>query len=95
MNRYRLDADAASDLRLIHKHIACDNPAAADRFITGLKQRLRLLGSQPFLGESREDLAASLRSFSVGNDVIFYRPITGGIEVARVLHAARDVNSQF
>jgi toxin ParE1/3/4 len=29
------------------------------------------------------------------NHLIFFRPIDGGIEVIRVLHAARDIESVF
>lgn len=58
-----------------------------DLFIE-FKQTFHLLGSQPLMGQSREDLAANLRSFSVGNYVILYRPAQSGIKVARVLHAA-------
>jgi len=31
----------------------------------------------------------------VGNYVIFYRPARGGAEIARVIHAARDIELQF
>ena len=49
----------------------------------------------PDMGRLREDLSAGLRSFSVGNYVIFYRPMKGGIEIARVLHGARDFPPLF
>lgn len=29
--------------------------------------------------------------FPVGNYVIFYEPIAGGVKVARILHEARDL----
>jgi toxin ParE1/3/4 len=32
-----------------------------------------------------------LRSFSVGNYLIFYFPIEGGIDIVRVLQGARDI----
>lgn len=95
MKRYRLVASARVDLVSIHKFIAHDNPAAADRLIHDLKQKFRTLASQPLMGQQRSELAANLRSFSVGNYVIFYRPVQKGIEVARVIHAARDIGSQF
>jgi len=43
----------------------------------------------------REDLAPSLRSFPVGNYLIFYRPITDGVEVVRMLHGARELRRIF
>ena len=95
MKRYRLDIEAKEDLASIHTYIAGDNRAAADRLIDTLKQRFRLLAAQPLIGQLRPELAQDLRSFCVGNYVIFYRPGRGGIEIARVIHAARDVESQF
>ncbi len=46
-------------------------------------------------GIARPELAAGLRCYSVGNYVIYYRPAKDGIEVARVLHGARDVDRLF
>jgi toxin ParE1/3/4 len=36
-------------------------------------------------------LVLTLRSFPVGNYVIFYREVSEGIEIIRVLHGARDI----
>lgn len=95
MNRYCLDADARDDLVSIHKFVARENLTAADRLIDDLKQKFRLLASQPLMGQQRPELAANLRSFSLGNYVVFYRPMQDGIQVARVIHAARDMGEQF
>lgn len=32
---------------------------------------------------------------AIGNYVIFYRPIANGIDVIRVLHGSRDIESIF
>jgi toxin ParE1/3/4 len=95
MKRYRLHPDARLDLFSIRKYIARDNRTAADRFINDFKQKFRLLASQPLMGEARPELAADLRSFSVGNYAIYYRPTETGVEIARVIHAARDLGAQF
>jgi toxin ParE1/3/4 len=95
MKRYRLNSIAKSDLTSIHKYIARDNLTAADGLILTLKQKFRLLASQPLLGQHRPELGANLRSFTVSNYVIFYRPMKNNIEVARVIHAARDIDMQF
>jgi toxin ParE1/3/4 len=95
MKRYLLDPDARLDLKSIYKYVARDNPTAANGLIGELKQKFGMLGSQSLIGEARPELAANLRSFSVGNYVILYRPTRTGIEVARVLHAARDIGAQF
>ncbi|WP_244443170.1 type II toxin-antitoxin system RelE/ParE family toxin [Bradyrhizobium sp. Ai1a-2] len=47
----------------------------------------------PRAGRAREDLAPKLRSFPVGNYLIFYVPVPDGIEVVRVMHARRDIDA--
>ncbi|HEX9868974.1 MAG TPA: type II toxin-antitoxin system RelE/ParE family toxin [Candidatus Tectomicrobia bacterium] len=75
--------------------MAEDNPTAADHFLDILHEKFVLVAGQPLLGRLRPDLAPNLRSFPVGNYVMCYRPIDNGIEVARVLHGARDIDSLF
>jgi toxin ParE1/3/4 len=91
MSHFRLAPLAQDDLDGIFDYTSRDSVSAADRFLEELKQRFRLLASQPLLGEVRDEIAFGLRGFSAGNYVIFYRPIRSGIEVARVIHAARDI----
>jgi toxin ParE1/3/4 len=47
------------------------------------------------MGRNRPELALALRSFPVGNYIIFYRQIRNGIEVIRVLNAMRDIDALF
>jgi toxin ParE1/3/4 len=54
-----------------------------------------LLSEFPGLGRPRDELAESLRSFPVGNYVIFYLPLGDGINVIRVLHGARDIRRRM
>jgi toxin ParE1/3/4 len=95
MSRYRLTEQARQDLDEIWLYIAEDDPAAADHFLDTLYEKFVLLAEQPLLGRLRPELAPNLRSLSVGNYVIFYRPIDNGIEVARVLHGARAIDPLF
>jgi len=93
--RYRLSEQADQDLLEIAYYIAQNSIDAADRFIDRIHSRLELLAESPLMGRQRDDLAPSLRSFTVGKYVIFYRPTQDGIEVIRVLHGARDIDSIF
>jgi toxin ParE1/3/4 len=43
------------------------------------------------MGTPRDTLAPGLRSFPVGSYLVFYRVVPEGIEVARILHGARDL----
>ncbi len=86
---------AEIDLLEIWFYIAEDNDQAADRFLDLLDQKCQHLAEFPQSGRRREDLAPELRSFPVKRYVIFYRPTSQGIEVARVLSAYRDAEAIF
>ncbi len=46
-------------------------------------------------GISREELLPALRSLLIGNYLIFYLSIEGGIELIRILAAMRDIEALF
>ena len=91
MSRYRLSEQSRSDPDDIWLYIASDNVSAADRFIDELVGKFQTLATQPGIGRTREEFGESLRSFPVGNYVIFYRAMQDGIEVMRVLSGFRDI----
>ncbi len=95
MSRYRLSKQSCSDLDDIWLYIASDNLTAADRFVDELVGKFQRLATEPGIGRTREELAESLRSFPVGNYVIFYRALPDGIEVVRVLSGFRDLPNAF
>ena len=95
MSECKFTIQASQDLDEIFNYIAQDNPTAAARWVYSLEEKCRMLSGTPNLGRRRHDLAPSLRGFPVGNYVIFYRPMPGGIEILRVLHGARDIPAQF
>jgi toxin ParE1/3/4 len=86
---------AKSDLVEIWGYIADDSEAHADAFIETVDQKFHVLAGRPNMGRLRDELADGLHSFPVGRYVIFYRPIPEGIEVVRVLHGARDLDTIF
>ena len=47
------------------------------------------------MGRRRPELAPNIRSLTVGRYVVFYQPLFRGIEVVRVLHGSRDIESIF
>lgn len=68
---------------------------AAQRVIASIWEACTLLATSPLVGRNREDLAPNLRSFPVGNYVVFYQPEPDGIIVARILSGARDIPALF
>mgnify|MGYP002624520877 FL=1 len=91
------DEAAIQDLDHIWDHIGTENgnPVAADRFIDSIRDRSDAYARQPEMGTSWSELAPRIRFFVVGNYVVIYRPDTTGIQVARVSHGARDIQSVF
>jgi toxin ParE1/3/4 len=73
----------------------------AERYFAAVGETCALLVTQPQSGapyESGIKRLAGLRRVRVngfGNYLLFYIPRTGGIDVVRVLHAARDIESIF
>ncbi len=90
MSKILRTSRAELDLAEIWSYIASDNPDVADRLIRRIDERLRLLLTDPAMGESMEQFRPGLRATAVGNYVIYYRSIEQGVEVYRVLHAARQ-----
>ena len=86
---------ARSDFDEIWDYIADDSETRADSFIDKIDKSLRTLSKNPRIGRLRDELGECLYSFPIGRYLIFYRVITGGIEVVRVLHSSRDINTDF
>lgn len=84
---------ARADLLDLWNYVADDSPANADRLLDKINKHCQTLARFPKMGRVRNELAPSLRSFPVGNYVIFYREIPKGIEIIRVLHGARDIEA--
>ena len=83
---------AIADQDDIWDYIAQDNLTAADDFLDRLLDTARLIATQPRMGKARFDLAAEMRSFPVGEHLIFYRPREeGGVYLVRILHGRRNI----
>lgn len=54
-----------------------------------------MLARNPGSGRHREELAPGIQSFPFGRYIIFYHVFPGAIEIVRVLHGARDIDSLF
>jgi len=86
---------AEQDLIDLWTYIAADNPAAADNLLDQIESVCKMLARAPLLGRARSELAAGLRSFSVGDYLIFYLPRKNGIVVVRVLSGYRNLDALF
>ncbi len=95
MSQLRISPRAISDLVEIWSYIADDSAANADAFIDKIHETIQLLADRPGSGRRREELAPGIQSFPFGRYIIFYRVLTGAIEIVRVLHGARDIENTF
>jgi toxin ParE1/3/4 len=95
MPRVRITPLAERDLEDIWFFIAQDDPAAADRLLDLLEEKYKVLADNPHMGPARPDIAKELRYHPVGSYLLLYRIISGGIELVRVVHGARDLPSLF
>ncbi|MCC6221036.1 MAG: type II toxin-antitoxin system RelE/ParE family toxin [Deltaproteobacteria bacterium] len=91
MTKLVIAKHARSDLDEIWFYIAQDSIDAADSVISRLLDKFTLLASQPLIGRERPEIAAGIRSFAVNAYVVFYRYADGAVEIARVIHGARDI----
>lgn len=95
MPAVRLTSLAQQDLSDIWLFIAEDSIRNADRYITLLHSKAQLLADSPGIGPMRPELGENVQSYPWNNYVLFYRRITDGIELPRVLHGARDIEGIF
>ena len=93
-NKIRRSPRVRLDLIDIWTYIAQDNPDAADGLLDRLEEVMGRLSERPIMGRKRPELGEALRSFPVGNYVIFYLPNDEGVEIIRVLNRYRDSDTQ-
>ena len=95
MPRIRRRPLAGADIDETWDYIAEDSMGEADAWVDRLDAKLRLLAAQPLMGRARDELSPGVRSLPFGRYVIFYLPLSDGIEVVRLLHSARDIETLF
>ena len=94
MKRFILTPRARRDVNDIWDYIAADNIEAADQVLDALDKAIVKLAKNPGMGHWREDLADKRhRFFLVYSYLIVYRHETRPLQIIRVLHASRDVQS--
>jgi toxin ParE1/3/4 len=84
---------ARLDLVEIWNFIADDNINAADKHLDKIESSLKILADNPNAGRARLELGKDMRSFPIGNYMLFYRTIANKIELVRVLSSYRDIQS--
>lgn len=95
MSSYRNSSAAHSDIEEIAAYIFERNLMAAHHFLDLLEEICELLAEHPGLGRLRSELGEGLRSFPVGNYLVFYVSDKEGIAIAKVIYGGRDLPGIF
>ena len=86
---------AEADLIEIWIYIAQDSPTSADKLLDEINEKSQTLAVSPFIGITRDELGPHIRSFPIGNYVLFYQPIVEGIENAEQSRILMGMGCQF
>ena len=97
---FELSPLARADLHDIWEYIAVKNfnPSAASRLWQDIEDACEMLGQKPSLGHARRDLTRDptvlfycVREYYL----VIYKKGTEPLQIARILHGARDVKSEL
>ena len=94
MRAVRLRPLAHEDMHDLWSFIAADNIEAADRMVKRLTQAFALVSLNPRSGRMRPDIGPEIRSFIVGKYVVFYHIVLDCIDVGRIMHGARNIETE-
>lgn len=86
---------AEADILEIWAFIAEDSLVEADLWVDRLDEKLVLWATQPTMGRNRDEVSPGIRSLVFGRYVVFFEPLSDGIDVVRVLHSSRDIDAAF
>lgn len=90
-----ISESARNDLKEIWSYISGNDVDAAERLIRELSAKFDLLEANPALGQAKHQFVLNLRSFPHKRYMIFYFPIQNGVEIYRVIHSSRELETIF
>ena len=96
MSAYVIAPVAEEDLLVIWHYYAEEvgDPELADRMVGELISGFHTIAKNPGIGHPRRDLSEEpLRFWVIRRYLVIYRPAKSPVEIARVLHSARDVQA--
>lgn len=88
---YKLSDAAASDIEdMLDTSLLAFGVLQTEHYYTALTQCLELLGDNPAMGTTAEDIRPGYRRFPHESHVIFYTQDAEGVFIVRILHKHRD-----
>lgn len=90
-------SQAKADIKQIAHYIVREagHQKAAEKLLQRFEDIINLLATYPQMGRQRDDLQVGLRIYPVEKYLLVYRVAEQGIEIVRILHAARDIEALF
>ncbi|MDS1347688.1 type II toxin-antitoxin system RelE/ParE family toxin [Planktothrix agardhii] len=95
MSRYIVAPSAKLDLKAINLYLGRFSPVAVRQINHKIKQQFKRLADFPNMGQSCNQLSEGLRRFPIEDYLIFYRPISNGVEIVRVVSGYRNIEAVF
>lgn len=95
MSRYLITLPAKQDLREINNYLTRFSPVAVRQINHKIKQQFKRLADFPNMGQSCHQLSEGLRRFPIEDYLIFYRPISNGVEIVRIVSGYRNIEVIF
>jgi len=86
---------ARQDLIDIWRHVAMDDPQAADAVLDAIDARCRQLSTHPRLGPARDDIRPGMRCLVIGSYLVLYTIDRDTVRIVRVLHARSHLQGVF
>jgi toxin ParE1/3/4 len=88
---------AKEELRQVWRYIAAENPAAADRLLLRIDDKLQILRDFPDIGTLRDDIRPGFRMLVEGNYLLLYEHDTANdaVELIAVVDGRRDLSGLF
>jgi toxin ParE1/3/4 len=97
MKRVVVSGPARRDLAGYWQYVARESGslAVADRSQESIERCFAALGRSPEIGRPRDEIQVGLRSFPIGNHIIYYRLRGPRLHISRVIHGNRDQRAAF
>lgn len=88
---------AEAELRQIWRYVAAENPAAAERLLLRIDEKLQVLRGFPEIGRLRDDIRPGLRMLVEGSYLLLYGhdAANDAVELVAIVDGRRDLSDLF
>jgi toxin ParE1/3/4 len=87
---------AEEDLYGVTTYLATnESELHARRLLSKIFITISTIANTPYIGRERNELQKNLRSFPAWDYQVFYRLNENDVEIVRIIHSSRDIESLF